>query len=88
MTLMYEVGAGVDIKGKEAWKVDKILCECVHTVHTLEMDICTSRQKLVGYIKIELLGYYSCWVRTNPFNFSKTFLFLRSYESLFKPTSN
>ena len=39
MTLMYEVGAGVDIKGKEAWKVDKILCECVHTVHTLEMDI-------------------------------------------------
>ena len=39
MTLMYEVGAGVDIKGKEAWKVDKILCECVHTVHTQEMDI-------------------------------------------------
>lgn len=35
----YEVGAGVDIKGKEAWKVDMILCECVHTAHCTLMHI-------------------------------------------------
>ena len=58
---------------------------CAYRTHT--RNGYTSRQKLVGYIKIERLGYYSCWVRTNPFNFSKTFLFLRSFESLFSHSS-